>query len=194
MASFFRADPEYGPREYDTTDKIVPLSQTPSQEYSCELCARKFSTRSGRTNHQNKCKMKEVTSTVKNDTSTVTSTVPTGPSATTKPATENTEIPAVPHPVTNQQQQGESFEGTVNRAYEQMTRWSRNIFQLPKGKIGKEFVREMTTFITQWTSKSPLRSISLKLLMILPNLLLQKTTRKVKAKESIETLARRLSI
>ena len=86
------------------------------------------------------------------------------------------------------------FETDINDAYEKMTVWRKNMFQLPKGHQGKEFIKEMTKQINLWTSNSPLRHISIKCLMVMPNLLLQQTSRKSKAAENRKTLDRRLSL
>ena len=60
------------------------------------------------------------------------------------------------------------FETDINDAYEKMTVWRKNMFQLPKGHQGKEFIKEMTKQINLWTSNSPLRHISIKCLMVMP--------------------------
>ena len=35
---------------------------------------------------------------------------------------------------------GEEFSQTIRAAYYEVTRWRRNIFSVPSGKVGKEFV------------------------------------------------------
>ena len=71
-----------------------------------------------------------------------------------------------------------------NVAQEQsdVSKWKKNTFTLPKGKSGKDFISEMTKPIEEWNSNSPYKGFVLKLLMIMPNLLLQQTTFKAKAK------------
>ena len=64
----------------------------------------------------------------------------------------------------------------IEEAYETTTKWRKNIFQLPTGKVGKLFVSEMTELINSWCDKTEWRSIALKALLIMPNLLLQKST------------------
>ena len=87
-----------------------------------------------------------------------------------------------------------TYENDVNDAYEKMTVWKRNIFKLPKGHQGKDFINEMTKQVNLWNTKSPMRHLSLKCLMIMPNLLLQQTSYKSTASENKKTLDRRLSL
>ena len=75
-----------------------------------------------------------------------------------------------------------------------MTVWRKNLFQLPKGRHGKEFINEMTKQIDLWCSNSPFRNISMKCLMIMPNLLLQRTSNKTSSADNKATLERRLSL
>ena len=68
------------------------------------------------------------------------------------------------------------------------------LFLLPTAAVGKQFVEEMTRLVNCWTNKSDLETIALKALMIVPGLLLQKTSLNSKSKENSETLKRRLSL
>ena len=52
----------------------------------------------------------------------------------------------------------------------------------------------MTKLIEEWNSNSPPKGFVLKLLMIMPNLLLQQTTFRAKAKTNKETLDRRMNL
>ena len=70
----------------------------------------------------------------------------------------------------------------------------RNIFDLPKGKHGKELVLMMTGCINAWCEKSPEANYSFTALSLMPILLLQRTSSKAKGKENKQTLDRRLSL
>ena len=82
----------------------------------------------------------------------------------------------------------------VKKAYEEIVRWRKNIFDLPKGHAGKQFVAEMSTLVRSWTNKTAKRCYALKALMIMPTLLLQRTSKKTKSSENKETLKRRLQL
>ena len=84
---------------------------------------------------------------------------------------KETELPPT-EPTTSEPVNWKPFEKDVCDAYEKITVWRRNVFTLPKGKAGKNFIQELTATIELWNSNCPLRGISLKMLMILPNLLL----------------------
>ena len=53
----------------------------------------------------------------------------------------------------------------------------RNMFKVPSGKAGKDLVNEMAFWVKQFNQQTKLNGVALKTLMILPTLLLQKTSR-----------------
>ena len=59
--------------------------------------------------------------------------------------------------------------------------WRRNIFTVPSGRIGKEYLNEMTKRIETWSNRDENFSYSLYGLMILPKLILQKIQQKCKS-------------
>jgi hypothetical protein len=64
----------------------------------------------------------------------------------------------------------------VEQAYESIVYWRKNLFQLPSGKIGKIVVSEMTRIVNLWNDDTMWSGHAWKMMMILPNLLLQRTT------------------
>ena len=67
------------------------------------------------------------------------------------------------------------FKQIINSAYEEIVHWRKNIFLLPSGASGKQFITETTRMIDLWTNKAPVfRDIAMNILMIMPSLLLQK--------------------
>ena len=62
------------------------------------------------------------------------------------------------------------------------------LFLLPAGAAGKGFIEETGRIVNSWTYKSDLETKASKVLMILPSLLLQKTSLNSKSKENFETL------
>ena len=65
-------------------------------------------------------------------------------------------------------------------AFNELVHWKRNLFDLPKGVPGKAFINELTKHINKWSSKSPNWEICLKSLMVMPSLILQRTSNKCK--------------
>jgi hypothetical protein len=88
----------------------------------------------------------------------------------------------------------DEYKTQIFEAYEKIVYWRKNLFELPKGAIGKEFIKEMTRQINDWSSKSPDRDISLKSLMVMPSLLLQRTSIKCKSSEIKRHLERRMQL
>ena len=63
---------------------------------------------------------------------------------------------------------------------------------LPSGKQGKEFITELSSWLNKFNNDSAYQSITLKACMTLPSLLLQKPSKKWKAKEHSLKLSQRL--
>ena len=86
------------------------------------------------------------------------------------------------------------FIQNMNTIYEKVVFWKKNLFKLPSGAAGKSFIKECTRLIKAWTSKSALRAIALKCIMIMPHLLLQKPAKDSKAKDHSEAIKRRMAL
>ena len=82
----------------------------------------------------------------------------------------------------------------VNTAYEQIAKFRKNLFRLPSGKVGKDFVLELAFWLRQFNRATKLNGIALKMVMIIPALLLQKPSAKSKAKQHSESLRKRLDL
>ena len=65
---------------------------------------------------------------------------------------------------------------------------------IPSGKAGKEFITELSSWLNKFNNDTPLQSIALKVYMVLPSLLLQKPSRKSKAKQHSAKLSQRLTL
>ena len=78
--------------------------------------------------------------------------------------------------------------------YNTVVHWRKSLFLLPSGSTGKCFIEEMTRLINSWTFRSEQDTIAMKALMVLPTLLLQKTSFTLESKDKVETLKRRLNL
>ena len=56
----------------------------------------------------------------------------------------------------------------VSKAYEEIVLWRKNMFDLPKGHVGKLFVAQMTALVDSWNNRSPKMKYAMKALMIMP--------------------------
>ena len=72
------------------------------------------------------------------------------------------------------------YREEIENAVNDLVHWKRNLFNLPKEAPGKAFINELTKQINEWCSKSLNRDICLKALMIMPSLMLQRTSNKCK--------------
>ena len=84
------------------------------------------------------------------------------------------------------------FINLISNTYDEIVHYRRNLFNVPSGKAGKEFIDELTHWLRHFNTSSNLNSIAIKAFMVLPSLMLQKPTSKSKAKEHSECLLRRL--
>lgn len=155
----------------------------------CIACKRIFKSISGLKNHQRACKLFD------NNTNKIVQPPP--PALATKNTVPNTNEQAQIPIVTDDQRDNlidDNFRKSIHDAYTKMSVWRRNLFQLPKGSIGKNFIIELTATLELWNNNSPYRDIALKMFMLLPSLLLQRTNPKSKTLENKQTLERRLAL
>ena len=87
-----------------------------------------------------------------------------------------------------------NFFKEINRVYDEIVKFRRNLFKVPSGKTGKDFVNLLSYWLRQFNLNSNLNSVSLKVFMILPSLILQKPSSKSKSKEHTECVKRRLEL
>ena len=80
----------------------------------------------------------------------------------------------------------------AQKAAETIPYWRRNLFEVPSGATGKRIAQIMTDLLQKWTLKSGWELIALDLFTIFPPLILQRSGKKVAAKEAKLTIARRL--
>ena len=86
------------------------------------------------------------------------------------------------------------FEKNVSIVYEKVVHWKKNMFLLPSGQAGKRYVDETTRLMNEWLHDSPMKDVAFKAIMIMPNLLLQKPSKKSKSKDHLKALERRITL
>ena len=86
-----------------------------------------------------------------------------------------------------------AFANSLNATYDEVVHWKPNFFKVPFGRAGKAFVSELASLYRAFATSSAMESIAMKAAIVLPILLLQKPSRKSKAKEHSTCLERRLS-
>ena len=89
---------------------------------------------------------------------------------------------------------GMVFSDRIEHCYKECVHWKRNLFKVPSGRAGTAFVKETTRLIRAYAEVSALEGIALKALIVMPQLLLQKSHRTSKTKEHVSQLQRRLQL
>ena len=89
---------------------------------------------------------------------------------------------------------GQKFTNLIEEAYSLIVHWRRNLFKVPSGSSGKQFVAELARLFNAFTTESAMESIALTAAMTFPALMLQKPHAKSKVQEHIACLRRRLSL
>ena len=80
------------------------------------------------------------------------------------------------------------------KTYDEITQWRKNTFLVPYGKVGREFIDQLTQHITEWNNASHVQHIALKAATVLLATVLQKPSMKSKAKDHQECLTKRLAL
>ena len=88
--------------------------------------------------------------------------------------------------------EGSDFVDRVTAAYDEVVHWKRNLFVVPFGKVGKEFVLELSCLFRSYGEKTSLECIALKTAMLFCTLLLQKPHRTASSRDFINCLQCRL--
>ena len=86
------------------------------------------------------------------------------------------------------------YSSVITKAYDEITQWRKNTFLVPYGKIGREFIDQLSTHITDWNNATQMQHIALKAAIVLLATALQKPSMKSKAKIHQECLAKRLAL
>ena len=68
---------------------------------------------------------------------------------------------------------GESFCKLIEDAYSSVVHWRKNLFRIPLGGLGKEFMLELSRLFYEYASDSMLEDVALKAATTMPSLLLQ---------------------
>ena len=216
VGSFFRLDPTYRRKDYDTSDKLLPLSQPLYATDVNEELQQTLSDPSGifgnNNNNNNRnnvkqmypCQLCKRDFTTKSGRSNHLNYCQTKLTSTSTATREDNALQASAHETIKCVNNSETLnaiwgnlsindlEQTVSCIYEECMRWRRNLFLLPTGKSGKKFIEECTRLINAWNDKNILCSIAIKAFMVLPQLLLQKPSKTSKTKDHVNCLERRL--
>ena len=89
---------------------------------------------------------------------------------------------------------GNTFTNDLNQAYDRIVFWKKNMFLLPTGAAGKKFIAELTRLMYAWVNDTPMKNIALKAIHVMPALILQKPSKRSKAKDHLKAVERRIQL
>ena len=172
------------------------------KQFACQECSDTFDTSRGLSIHKSRVHKDRPVG-----VSTSADAIPTCPSSNVEPAAPSTSATS---PIGSTEQHtaptnrnpnvlwGEAtideIIDSTNTVYEKIVFFKQNLFKLPSGHAGKDFIRECTRLVGSWNTNSAWKSIAWKCIMIMPALLLQKPSSVSKSKDHTAALKRRLAI
>ena len=167
----------------------LPTAEKQNNQVPCVKCGKLFGTPRGALQHQRQCKV--LTTRV----DLPPAPAPVVPTIAPIPGTDNArnEIDT-PESFYWGEIKGSEFQKLIDSSYEKVVYWKKNLFMLPSGGTGKSFIREVTRLLNAWVEDSPLKTISMKAIHIMPALLLQKPSKNSKAKDHVRALERRFAL
>lgn len=86
----------------------------------------------------------------------------------------------------------EKIKDMVDSIYKKILDWKKNIFLLPRGKSGSDFLKELTRLLNLFNNRSKWQRLALPLLHIFIPIMLQKPSKKSKPKNNAKFLQGRL--
>ena len=88
----------------------------------------------------------------------------------------------------------ESIQELIQTTYATIIGWKKNIFRLPRGNCGSDFIKELTRLINLFVNKTKWERLALSLVHIFIPLMLQKPSSKSKPREHTKYLTSRLEL
>ena len=80
----------------------------------------------------------------------------------------------------------------IKRTYAEIITWQKNIFDIPRGKVGCDFITEITKLLRHFNNRTKWESLAIHLVNIFIPLMLQKPSAKSKNRDHIRYLSKRL--
>ena len=86
----------------------------------------------------------------------------------------------------------EEISRRIEMAHQELVKWNKNNFLVPRGKVGKTFITELNRLFQLFNNKTAWEPIAIHLIQIFVPLMLQKPSAKSKNKDHIKYLEKRL--
>ena len=88
----------------------------------------------------------------------------------------------------------EAIRSYISDTYEEIIKWKKNLFLLPRGKAGTDFIKELTRLLYLFIDNTKWSRLGLSLIHIFMPLMLQKPSSNSKARENAKYLESRLKL
>ena len=163
----------------ETETSLLPAVQSNTQNNQgneCHICRRCFFSNRGLLQHLNTCRQRNTANL----------------NASSKTELDENSDNEVQEP---EQQHEDFYWNTVSgrvyhqdleEAYNQIVYWRKNIFMVPTGAACKKIIDEISRLLNIWTNDTPLKTVALKAIHVMPALLLQKPSKMSKAKDHLK--------
>ena len=77
---------------------------------------------------------------------------------------------------------GPTCVSAISECYNVVVHWRPNLFRLPAGRVGEQVINELSKLFIDFATGSPLESIAFKAAFLLPHLILQRSSNKLRPK------------
>ena len=84
------------------------------------------------------------------------------------------------------------FSEDVDLAYNEIVHWKQNLFMVPLGKIGQVLTDKLFRLLLAYEEGNNLQKVALRCAMVLPAFLLQKPSKRLRCRDHVSALLRRL--
>ena len=81
----------------------------------------------------------------------------------------------------------------IDQAYQEVVHWRKNVFQVPWGTSGKQFVSELVRLFQAHAEATALESVAITAAMVMPHFLLERSNMKLKSRDHASCLTRRMA-
>ena len=86
----------------------------------------------------------------------------------------------------------ENIRKILENCYDTIIKWKKNVFTLPRGKCGEDFLKELTRLLDLFVHKTKWQRLAMLLIHVFIPLMLQKPNAKSKPKDNAKYLTKRL--
>ena len=87
---------------------------------------------------------------------------------------------------------GTTFTRLIDKAYNEIIHWRRNLFKIPHGKAGTLFVNELARLLSAYADGTTMENIAMKAAMTTPALLLQRPHQRSRSADNVACLKDRM--